>query len=560
MPTHDDSPVQQKRVKCDMCRNLVVIPANQAQGKCPSCGNMIYLDPPGASQDSKEMVGEENRKPLEFGNLISKIFELIFNNILGFLIIAAIVALPLQIIKSIVGFSMLDLFLRDGILGLIGPILFIIGLELIFGTLAQGALVIFAASRYLGRPQTVKNSFTLAFQRIVKLGAANIFFSFAIFLFISLGVGIGVALVHFAGIPGILGVLLESILFIYIAIRLSFTYCLFGTSILLEEADIMDSFEKSKYLSEGNLMEMCGIFFVMSLASGTISSMVASPLGYNSIVSGIFVDIISKVIMTATIVSIFLNLKAKKGDPYISNLDVDEKNSLNPVAIGGTCLLIAVLGVVAMTISLPKIPPAKKMELLQKKIMKLFNLAPKKIYRAETSEPYTMQRFQKEFRYLRTKTYTCGKITRTVKEYLHLKTGMEFVLVPGGKFMMGGKSKDEKPVSEVTLLPYLISKTEVTEKVWRKIMGSAPINIYTRGKNPAVSPVTWLDCQRFCKKVGVRLPTEAQWEYACRAGSPYAYCYGDDPKELIKYAWFKKDGTGEIRTVATKKTKCVWSI
>ena len=113
---------------------------------------------------------------------------------------------------------------------------------------------------------------------------------------------------------------------------------------------------------------------------------------------------------------------------------------------------------------------------------------------------------------------------------------LEMVLVPAGKFKMGspasekGRSDDETQ-HEVTLTkPYYIGKYEVTQEQWEAVMGNNPS--FTKGVKFPVTNVSWEDCQKFIKKLngktsgGYRLPTEAEWEYACRAGTPTAYSYG----------------------------------
>lgn len=145
--------------------------------------------------------------------------------------------------------------------------------------------------------------------------------------------------------------------------------------------------------------------------------------------------------------------------------------------------------------------------------------------------------FLMDFSFLREATYSCGEQTHTVKEYSHNETGMEFVLISGGTFMMGSESgySDEKPVRKVTLTPYLIAKYQCTQAIWKKVMGSNPS--YFKDGNRPMETVSWNDCQEFCEKTGLQLPTEAQWEYACRAGSTGKYCFGDD-EELKEYAWY----------------------
>ena len=126
-------------------------------------------------------------------------------------------------------------------------------------------------------------------------------------------------------------------------------------------------------------------------------------------------------------------------------------------------------------------------------------------------------------------------------------TGMEMLLVPPGKFMMGMSSgdkfhfeerfQDEVPQHEVTITKaFYLGRTEVTQEQWMKVMGGNP-SLSQSGANAAkaVNPVemiSWTACQRFCAKTGMILPTEAQWEYACRAGVDQA-TYG----ELDQISW-----------------------
>ena len=106
---------------------------------------------------------------------------------------------------------------------------------------------------------------------------------------------------------------------------------------------------------------------------------------------------------------------------------------------------------------------------------------------------------------------------------------LEMVLIPAGKFMMGDPGKDH----EVTLTnPFYMGKYEVTQDQWQAVMGSNPSD--TRGARLPLRIVSWNDCHEFIKKVnartngGYRLPTEAEWEYACRAGTTTAYSFGDN--------------------------------
>ena len=106
---------------------------------------------------------------------------------------------------------------------------------------------------------------------------------------------------------------------------------------------------------------------------------------------------------------------------------------------------------------------------------------------------------------------------------------LEMVLVPAGKFMMGDQGRDH----EVTLTkPFYMGKYEVTQEQWQAVMGSNPSSV--KGARLPVTNVNWNDCQDFIRKLnakmkgGYRLPTEAEWEYACRAGTKTAYSFGNE--------------------------------
>ncbi len=115
---------------------------------------------------------------------------------------------------------------------------------------------------------------------------------------------------------------------------------------------------------------------------------------------------------------------------------------------------------------------------------------------------------------------------------------LEMVLVPAGKFKMGSPANEKGRGSnetqhEVTLTtPFYLGKYEVTPEQWNALMGNNPSE--TKGAKLPVTDVSWEDCQEFIKKLnaktngGYRLPSEAEWEYACRAGTTTAYSFGDN--------------------------------
>jgi len=127
---------------------------------------------------------------------------------------------------------------------------------------------------------------------------------------------------------------------------------------------------------------------------------------------------------------------------------------------------------------------------------------------------------------------------------------MDLVLIPAGKFQMGSDkgASDEKPVREVTISkPFYMGVHEVTQAQWKAVMGTEPWagEKYAKsGASHAASYISWDDAMKFCRTLSqtsgrtVTLPTEAQWEYACRAGSKTAYCFGDDESKLGDYAWY----------------------
>jgi len=137
---------------------------------------------------------------------------------------------------------------------------------------------------------------------------------------------------------------------------------------------------------------------------------------------------------------------------------------------------------------------------------------------------------------------------------------MELVLIRPGTFKMGSEeSSDVKPVHEVTISkPFYLGKYEVTRQQWEKVMGSNPSNF--KGPDLPVENVSWNDCLAFLGKLNEKtggaefsLPTEAQWEYACRAGGTGEYCYGDDEAGLAEYAWYSNNSENKTHPVGTKK-------
>jgi formylglycine-generating enzyme required for sulfatase activity len=147
--------------------------------------------------------------------------------------------------------------------------------------------------------------------------------------------------------------------------------------------------------------------------------------------------------------------------------------------------------------------------------------------------------------------------------------GMEFILIPAGKFDMGSPTCEkrrklwESPVHRVTIeKPFYLGRYPVTQEQWQKVMGNNPS--YFKGEKHPVENVSWSEIQVFFRKLNAlentdgisriyRLPTEAEWEYAARAGTSTAYFFGDNESKLAEYAWFLENSGLETHPVGLKK-------
>ncbi len=155
----------------------------------------------------------------------------------------------------------------------------------------------------------------------------------------------------------------------------------------------------------------------------------------------------------------------------------------------------------------------------------------------------------------------------------------ELIPIPGGRFLMGDRDEVDAPPHEVSVSPFFIDKYLVTQAQYQKIMSANPSRWKADG-NP-VEQVRWSDAVKFCNRRsqmeglqpcydvntwkcnfaanGYRLPTEAEWEYACRAGTTTAYFFGDSPAKLGVYAWYDKNSGGHPRAVGQKQANA-WGL
>jgi formylglycine-generating enzyme required for sulfatase activity len=167
------------------------------------------------------------------------------------------------------------------------------------------------------------------------------------------------------------------------------------------------------------------------------------------------------------------------------------------------------------------------------------------------------------------------------RPYVQNSSGMKLRRIPAGKFRMGsppeerGRGPDETPHEVEITKPFFLGIYEVTQEDYEKVMGRNPSHFSAGGqggklvnqpqtKRRPVENVSWEDATEFCRKLSklpqeqqagrvYRLPTEAEWEYACRAGAPTAFGFGDGPQKLDAFAWFTANAGGTTHPVGEKQ-------
>ena len=143
--------------------------------------------------------------------------------------------------------------------------------------------------------------------------------------------------------------------------------------------------------------------------------------------------------------------------------------------------------------------------------------------------------------------------------------GMELVYIPPGEFMMGSpdgesnRHSNEGPRHRVRITQgFYLGATEVTQGQWQAIMGNNPSR-FSGSNNLPVESVFWHDAVNFCRRLGdregkqYRLPTEAEWEYACRAGTNTTYSFGNNSNDLDRYAWYNNNSDRSTHEVGQKQ-------
>ncbi len=166
-----------------------------------------------------------------------------------------------------------------------------------------------------------------------------------------------------------------------------------------------------------------------------------------------------------------------------------------------------------------------------------------------------------------------AKIPNGAPSEMKTESGVEMVQLPGGLFTMGDEDEVDAKPHKVFVSSFYIDKYPVTQEEYRRVMGENPSR-WKGNKNP-VEQVSWSKAARYCNARsrleglqpcydlntwecdfdanGYRLPTEAEWEYACRAGTKTKYFFGNGPSKLQNYAWFDKNSGKKPRPVGQKQ-------
>lgn len=155
------------------------------------------------------------------------------------------------------------------------------------------------------------------------------------------------------------------------------------------------------------------------------------------------------------------------------------------------------------------------------------------------------ERLSPDYSLFETRSYECAGVSHRIASFIHAKSGLVLHLIPGGSFRMGSnyrvnlsgsmyRSLEETPTHAAVVKPFLIGRFPVRQSIWDRIGGEDYRQ--SAGADLPIEMVSWDSCQNWLKEAGadLRLPSESEWEFACRAGSRGEYFWGESNDS---YAW-----------------------
>ena len=145
-------------------------------------------------------------------------------------------------------------------------------------------------------------------------------------------------------------------------------------------------------------------------------------------------------------------------------------------------------------------------------------------------------------------TFTFNGKRHSVRIYEQVKTGLEFVRIPGGTLTQ--KSPKSGPDRKITVKPFLLCRTECTQKAWDKVGGKDMRQ--WKGENLPIDRVDWEGAREWCDQAGLRLPTEAEWAFASLGGYTSTHYFDGTRSKLEDHAWYKDNSEGRSHPVGAK--------